>query len=260
MQLFAFGEQGNVHISDAEKGKNYNCLGCNGIIRAKKGRIKQPHFYHIKKTSFCREANKSLLHLQMQEHLLSILPKNEAVMEKPFPKIKRIADVFWQNQKIIFEIQCSPISEEEVQARNQDYRSMGFKVVWLLSDRLFNKKKCKKSELVLRKEGAYFFSVKKGITIYDQSEKFRGLFRVYFGPMLISLLDRPKEILLKKGYPDQLLHRKICFEGDLLDRLSAGKRDFYDGPPTKKNLRKRFVEILVKPFLGFWEFLLQVSL
>ncbi|HSW72853.1 MAG TPA: competence protein CoiA family protein [Chlamydiales bacterium] len=246
MQIYALGDKGNLAIHEAVKGEDYLCPGCGEVVRARKGKIKQPHFYHIKKNRVCREANKSLAHLQMQEYLLKTLPKNEAEMEHTFPQIQRIADVFWKEQKIVFEIQCSPISIEEAQKRNLDYGSLGLTVIWLLHDRIFNKKKCKESELFLRKEGAYYFSLWKEVRIYDQWERLKGAFRVFRGmPLQVAIH------LLKRR------SNEIYFTGDVKDHLSGTNKKVLQ--QEKKKL-KTSLKFLWKPLIGLWELLLQKSL
>lgn len=234
MQIYALDGNRNLAVSEATKGKDYYCPGCGAIVRPRKGKIKQPHFYHIQKNRLCREANKSLAHLQMQEFLLNTLPKNEAAMEQRFPQIQRIADVFWKEQKTVFEIQCSPISIDEAMQRNLDYESLGLKVVWLLHDRLFNKKRCKESELFLRKEGAYFFSLGKEVRIYDQWEKLKGPFRIYRG--------MPRHVAIHLP-----LRKKIIVESDEIEQKG-------------KILLKNLFYFFKRGAIGFWELLLQKSL
>lgn len=69
-------------------------------------------------------------------------------------------------------MQYSPIPKEEVLRRVQDYALLGYQVVWLLSDHLFNRRRARLAEKTLREAGAYFFHVdsRGNVTIYDQLE------------------------------------------------------------------------------------------
>ncbi len=253
MQLYALGESGAIFASDAKKKKNYQCAECGRDVRVRRGAFRKPHFFHIGKSSHCREANKSLLHLELQKHLLSSLGEG-AGMEVPFPSIGRIADVFWPSKKIVFEIQCSPMSEEEAKARSRDYASLGLQVVWLLRDRIFRKNKH-----FLRQQGAYFFRQEKGgrFFLYDEWSSFSSS----------VLLHLPKEIPreIPKNIPAPLLPRlqkPFYFTGDLLDRILQGSNSLkgYTQTRAPKSKPWKFVwETLQKPFRGLWEILLRGS-
>src|SRR5581483_7947193 len=96
---------------------------------------------------------KSIAHLKIQHHLKSLL--NTAILEKPFPEIKRIADVVWEEEKIVFEVQVSPISKEEVEERCLDYEKMGYTPIWILYNKNFNQNVLSQAELFLRKKQCY---------------------------------------------------------------------------------------------------------
>ena len=90
-------------------------------------------------------------HLAIQKVLSKSLPGSR--LEHRFPSIGRVADVVYFPKKIIFEVQCSPISLKEVQKRNRDYLSLGFTVIWILHDRHYNKKTLSLAERACRKIG-----------------------------------------------------------------------------------------------------------
>ncbi len=281
MQLYAIGENGSVFVGSAEKGKEYFCGDCNGSLRMRGGRIRQKHFYHVRKTLTCSQAKKSFAHLQMQYYLLQILPKNDVEMEKKFPSIKRIADVAWFSEKIVFEIQCSFISLKEALTRCEDYHSLGYRVVWLLHDRFFNKRKIKESELFLRDNSAYFFRIfsKQNPLIYDQWELVKNFYRIFQSKEFSLSLNRPQKTPIlsekeQKKLPKFLLSKlrqKVFFQGDLLYRLLDGKNSSII--PYLKNLEERYFhekkdgklkklwQICIRnPCLGLWELLLRISL
>ena len=135
-------------------------------------------------------------------------------MEQRFLSINRIADLCWEKEKIVFEIQCSFLSLQEAENRIQDYGSLGYEVVWLLDDRKFNRYRAGPTELFLRKGPAYYFSLKQGLQsqYYDQFEIFAENRRVRKGSKLTIDLRRVKKMpnvsFNEKIYPKQITERK----------------------------------------------------
>lgn len=126
---------------------------------------------------------KSVAHLKIQHHLKSLI--GTAILEKSFPEVRRIADVVWEEKKIVFEVQCSPITKEEVEARCLDYEKVGYRPIWILYNKNFNQRILSSAELFLRKKGAYFAD---GFKIYDQFEIVTNSVRLFRGkPVEIDL-------------------------------------------------------------------------
>ena len=171
MQLHALDlNEKLISAGRAVRQTNYICLECSQVLRLRRGPHRQPHFYHIDPNPFCRQHQKGPVHLQLQTYFLNQLAKGDCLLEHPFPSIGRIADVAWLSKKIVFEIQCSAISAEEVLARNADYRKMGWSVVWILHDERYNQIRLSAAEIVLCNSTHYFTnmdSAGSGI-IYDQ--------------------------------------------------------------------------------------------
>lgn len=140
-----------------------------------------------------RQARKLGDHRLIQERLKTLLPPNEAQIESPFPKLRRIADLAWATEKIIFEVQCSPISLEEVLLRNADYARAGYAVIWILHDTSFNQKHLSAAEVFLRGRVTYFVHIGKNgeILIYDQQEKILKSQRLFKGFSLPIPLKKP---------------------------------------------------------------------
>lgn len=74
------------------------------------------------------------------------------------------------DKKIVFEIQCSSISQQELEKRTQDYLSIGYRPVWILHDRIFNKKILTPQETFLLNHPHYFTNTERlsPVFIYDQ--------------------------------------------------------------------------------------------
>lgn len=170
MQLFARNDQNCiVAATEAAKESEYFCLECGSAVRMRGGRFRRNHFYHIAPDRKCRQSGKSLTHLQVQCKLRDAIP-GYVDLERRFEEIGRIADVVWESEKLIFEVQCSPISTEEVEARNRDYHSVGYKVVWILHDKTFNRYRVTAAEEWLRTSPHYYTNIdSEGVgKIYDQ--------------------------------------------------------------------------------------------
>ena len=118
------------------------------------------------------EGKGSYLHQVLQRHIFELLPKGEAFIEYRLPG--HIADVCWLSKKIIFEIQVSPISIDIAVSRTEDYRKMGFHIVWILHQKSFNGTYLTLSELYFRKQKTcYFTNISSSGTgyIYDQNDQ-----------------------------------------------------------------------------------------
>ena len=144
----------------------------------------------IKTKPFFKQKPKKGKHRLIQKQLQALLPANETTIESAFPLIKRIADLVWIRKKIVIEVQCSPISLEEVLKRNADYSKIGYDVVWILQDAQFNQKHLSPAEIFLRGTAAYYVHIneKDEIVVYDQQETIVKNQRLYkSSPVPLSL-------------------------------------------------------------------------
>ncbi len=216
MQLYALDENRLIVASSAKRHKNYCCPECLGFLRLRGGPLKVLHFYHVQTPKKCSLSKKSALHIRLQLLLKELLPQGEVFIEKTFPEISRIADVFWETQKIVFEIQCSKLSSKEAKQRTDDYTKIGVRLVWILHDKRFNKKMASEAEFLLRQNTCYFTNIDssgKGI-IYDQVEKFYHTKRLWKSPPYKVNLTLPqKKQINKRGWTTH-------FSGDWIDRSS----------------------------------------
>lgn len=238
MQLFALDtDQRITFAGHAVKQCDYFCLECKGVVRIRGGSHRQIHFYHLSHGLTCRLSGKSLTHLQLQLYLQAFLPAEEVQLEHRFEAINRIADVVWNTQKIVFEIQCSAITAEEVQKRNRDYWSQGFRVVWILHDKRFNQWRMTAAEQFLQGSTYYYTNMDAegcGI-IYDQFDVvLHGIRKATLPRVKVDLVN-PKwlsGIVGEEGvYPQKLRMRlqqwPLHFSGDLVDLFLAGNEAEY---------------------------------
>src|SRR3972149_4236933 len=235
MQIYALEDSWRpVPAAKAVKQKDYICPECQGKVRLRSGLYKQPHFFHLKENTRCLQHHKSLPHLQTQMKILSLLPLGQATMEKPFPAIGRIADVAWEEKRLIFEVQYSAIASEEVKERNQDYAKLGYQVVWILHQRRFNKKRMSAAEVFLTHSPHYFTDInEKGEgNIYDRFEVSKTTIRLFRGaplPVKLSSAHSLHPSKMKGDVPKILTQRidtwPIYFTGDLLDCAFRGREN-----------------------------------
>ena len=242
MQLCALDKTKNIISSQkAFKKTDYTCLVCGEKVRLRGGFCLRKHFYHLNSPNKCHGRAKSLIHSQIQYKLQQLLPGSQ--LEYYFLKTKRIADVVWWPEHIIFEIQCSPISAYEINARNFDYEKLGFSVVWILHDRCFNKKKLSPAEVLLENTPHYFTNIDKNGRgyFYDQysnivnkkrihSEVFNvDISRPFFhGPMF---KNRPTPIFLR------LQNSRLYFSGDFVDAVISKKINLNKIKPPQKEIK-----------------------
>lgn len=227
MQLFALDRQIPVLATHAEKHRNYECPECKQPVRLRSGPHRQAHYFHIQRSSNCRQHQKSAEHIQAQLKLLTLLPEGECALERPFPAISRIADAAWETAQIVFEIQCSPISQQEVKERTADYKTMGMNVVWILHDKRFNQKNLSAAEDHLRNQPCYYTNITPSGTgvFYDQFEIIQEAIRKYKGPSLPISVHLPCPVNHRLACaPVQSIKQRsaqwnLSFEGDLLHRL-----------------------------------------
>ncbi len=210
MHLYALDENGHsIEASIASKQYNYKCMECFGPVRVRSGLIRQPHFFHLERPENCRQHGKSLEHLTIQLHLQQALPPGDAILEMRFPSINRIADVAWLSQKLVFEVQCSPISPLEIQERTFQYAKVGYQVVWIFHDQQFNRNRKSGAEGVCRKPYYYTNMTGEGDGfIYDQmKKKFKGV-------------KYPIDLSKPKRFSSGTLY----FQGDITDLQVLEKR------------------------------------
>lgn len=221
MQICGLDEDKVILADDAIKHKNYLCPECFQTIRLKDGLQRRKHFFHLSANRSCNQHTKDLTHLAVQRAIIAELPKGESSLEKPFSEINRIADIAWTPKKLIFEIQCSPITLHELKARNRDYESLGYTVIWILHQKNFNKRKLSAAEAYLKGTTIYYTSINsKGAgTIYDQFDIIRGGVRLYKSFPINVRINFPQRASIKTTLPQGLLGRRYTFQSDLISRI-----------------------------------------
>lgn len=231
MQIYALDSSSVlIFADDANKHQDYQCVECYQTIRLRRGLHRKAHFYHVVPNRTCKQHAKGMPHLMLQQYLKNIMPQGEVELECQFETIGRIADVAWHPKRLVYEIQCSPISAEEVMKRNENYASMGYQVVWIFHDERYNQHRLSAAEDFLRDQPHYFsdMNAEGEGKIYDQfsmiinGRRVRRLPILPIDPSLPKFLKFPNVL---KGMVNKLpfiLHRRanmwpVFFSGDTID-------------------------------------------
>ncbi len=242
MQLYALDTEGKkCFVRSVQKGNDYFCLECSSRVRARSGVATRPHFYHVAATKNCSQAGKTEEHIAIQELILGQI--QDAHLEMRFDAIGRIADVFWEEKKLVFEVQCSPISKEEVEARNRDYESQGINVIWILYDKTFGYRRRTAGQKILQLHTHYYSD---GKILYDMKSRFQ-----------------KKEILASSVLPLSFSHTKaLNFAMQLRFHSWAyyAKEDYLWQALEKSEREVSFSLInLVRIFKSIWQLILERS-
>ncbi len=267
MQLFALDKNGElIFARDAHKQSNYRCLECEGIIRLRAGSLRRAHFYHLSPPKSCQLHAKSMEHIQTQRYLQDILPKGDVALEHPFKPVGRIADVVWFSKKLIFEVQCSPISVEEVRQRNADYKKCGYRVIWLLHHKRYDRKRATNVEQYLWDKPFYYCNFDengKGVC-YDRVLLIQYNQTLYKGTKLKVNLDAvgPVEGEWKKAplfFEMRMKSRDLYFEGDLHDLMRGKKRWLLNQVKQIEGLLKKKRKRWRISYRDFFQWLLEMA-
>jgi competence protein CoiA len=230
MQLYAWNEQRRlVPAGRAHRQQAYTCMECGGALYLRGGRHRRLHFFHVLPPAECRLGGKSLAHLHLQCLLQELIPT--VTLERRFPEIARIADVVWEEEKVIFEIQCSPIKGSEILERNRDYGELGYTVVWLLHTRQFGRWRLSAAEWVLRNNPFYFtYLDSRGQGgFFDQYDVVqRGKRGQIVRPFPVDLAQIRRWKYCPPDVPQEIRHRitrrRVGFCGDIVDVCLHGPK------------------------------------
>lgn len=129
--FIALDEKDNrIKASNANKEAKYRCPVCGNEVILKSGLKNVDHFAHV--ANECEDTwnyDMSAWHIEMQSYFPV---ENREVVVKSQGKVHR-ADVLVG--KTVIEMQHSPISAEEFNDRNEFFRSLGYRLVWVFDVR-----------------------------------------------------------------------------------------------------------------------------
>ena len=278
MQICAIDSSASLILAEnAHKHHDYRCIECSQIVRLRRGIHRKAHFFHIQPNRICKQHGKGMPHLMLQQFVKNILPEEEAQIECPFPTINRIADVAWHSKKLIFEIQCSPISKEEIKQRNENYTSIGYQVIWIFHDERYNQSRLSAAELLLSNHPHYFSDMNgEGIgKIYDQFSIISNGKREKRLPALPIDLSSPmyhKHFKIPRLLKPRFNTWTLAFAGDAIDsfskeRISEEQKEFLSALKHLQNIESHSLNFnflksfykrwIVRPYQSFLKLLLE---
>ena len=257
MQRYAFSQEGvRVFAEEALSQVDYFCPECLGKLRVRRGDIKIAQFFHYEGAKECRWRTRLQSHTTIQEELIQRLGKENCSVEKFFPEIARIADVAFHPQKIVFEIQVSPISEKELEARTLDYWKTGWHVIWILHIEQFGSKRACLAEESLQSIPHYFTDIgsERG-SLWDEVSYVYKRKRIWFFPfsrkrlsILAPIIHAPPPLAIRtaSSYSTSLAWYKFrretwscSLQGDFLSEESSPNLSLPKKIPTKSDLLRR---------------------
>jgi hypothetical protein len=129
-----------------DKNADYRCPECKGEVILKKGIYKIPHFAHKANLGCNFGEGVTEEHLMVQKDIYEILTSLGFYCELECRRFEhRRADIYAEinDKKIVFEVQHSSITPQEILARNQYYSRQGCSVIWILTPDFFGKLKAR---------------------------------------------------------------------------------------------------------------------
>lgn len=162
--MYAINQYGAKCLPSKEG--DFYCPCCESKVVAKMGSIKIHHWSHLSSEIYCDSKPMSEWHLEWQSHFPS-------EMVEVYVNKKRRADVLLPS-KIAIEFQNSPISLDEVNARNENHKDG---IIWVHNfiEQTINKQFLNKKEV---KKGLYRALWKNPTGLFDR-QKNRGE-EIYF--------------------------------------------------------------------------------
>lgn len=120
----------------ATKGPIYHCPGCGQEVVLKQGRRVIHHFAHKPPVSCSWAAGETLLHLRAKEAFYAFFKAKEIPVEIELPlaskRLRADVHVTGKNGKpIVFELQHSSITPDEIEKRSSLYFQQGITLIWL---------------------------------------------------------------------------------------------------------------------------------
>ena len=128
-----------VAASTAQRGAHYQCPNCSGIMILRKGRIVKAHFSHKPPFDCSLGKGETVAHMNAKLVIENALLKRELEVKLEFvvntPRGDRRADVMtWSphtERGIVFELQHTEISLDEIEDRAWSYASAGIAQIWI---------------------------------------------------------------------------------------------------------------------------------
>ncbi|MFC4772246.1 competence protein CoiA [Enterococcus hermanniensis] len=223
--LFAFTKEKQlVDASGADARKTYYCPDCGSVLIRKAGKLLIPHFAHTANEN-CQgmSEGETAEHLNLKKIFYQWGRQDDQhwKLEEPLKDLPQRPDLL--NQKLVVEIQCSPLKTSRLEERVSGYRQMGYQDWWLLGRKLCPDKKFtalqKQFCSFSKARGVHLWGIKAGtITLFyhiyqrDQHYHYSKKSWPKYSeplPMILNTTIRetpPKVILSKQSVIDKKTH------------------------------------------------------
>jgi len=227
--------------------RDFFCIHCKKAVIFKNGTRKRAHFSH-EKDSLSTSNPESAAHLLVKHSFAKWLKEQKIIVEieKRFPQIDRIADVYfeYQNAKYVIEIQKSPMSDAEFNQRITDYKQVNVTVLWIFLGNMVEKGHQFRLPAVMlgRGESSLFhFCVKRAELKIFENPVFLTTRDIYALPIRGKLNEFSVENLLlvhNECDRNEYLHQKnIYFDQDWLEvKKKFRKRGWFYASKSEKKL------------------------
>ncbi|MDD9138765.1 hypothetical protein H7198_03995 [Fructobacillus sp. CRL 2054] len=129
---------------NAKKNEIYLCPGCRGPVRLKQGKSNVAHFAHVSKVACAGfSEGESADHLAGKLAIYRYFKGKVPVQIEPvLTEIDQRPDLLVgrPGSQVAIEYQCSPISQVDLNRRNQGYEKVGIRVWWILGPGYYQKR------------------------------------------------------------------------------------------------------------------------
>lgn len=122
----------------AERGPEYRCPSCNGMLVLRKGRKVVHHFAHKPPTSCSWAKGETQAHLEAKQHVAGALSQRGIRAELEYtvdtlPGDRRADVMAWSpsGRMIAFELQHTPLGRDEIERRAYSYSRADIAQVWI---------------------------------------------------------------------------------------------------------------------------------
>ncbi len=228
--LYALNSSGNkVYIDKTIRNEKYFCPVCGSELVCKFGDVKIHHFAHQRNT-ICKDSwhyDMSEWHFEWQ----NLFEDKYQEVVKSNNGVKHRADILIEETKTVIEFQHSSLSYDEFEDRNNFYKELGYKIIWIFDCEeaykkgdISNYSSNKWSWSRPRKTFDFLRKIDKTIEIYLQIDNDSiELIKVSwctpndgFKRFITDRYSYDEESILEKVLPKQKKNIRIC---DLKDKL-----------------------------------------
>ena len=133
-EIIDLGKLTKPEMAGLARQRDFFCLMCKNPVIFKNGTRKRAHFAH-KTEGVVVSHPESATHILVKHSMARWLKEQgiDAVIEKRFTTIDRIADVYFEYKKLkyVIEVQKSSMSDSEFKQRILDYQSVDVSVLWI---------------------------------------------------------------------------------------------------------------------------------